>query len=815
MTEFEPTPSRVDAPRALPFWRRISMVWLIPLVALIVSLAVAWRTYDDRGPLIEIVFQDAAGIDAGKTTLRFRDVTVGMVETVNLTPDLREVVVGVRLDKKIAHYVDADAEFWVVRPSVSAQGISGLETVVSGVYIDAFWDNTPGEEAYRFTGLATPPLTASDEPGTRVRLHAPDGGSMTIGAPVLFKRIQVGKIEGVELTPAGDVMVDIFVNAPNNARLTDGTRFWNASGFDISLGASGARLNVESLASLLQGGVAFDTVGSDTEAVAAGHVYELYNSESDARANTFAGDTGFRQRVSVYFDSSVKGLSAGAAVEFRGIAIGEVSDIQAVIADGERGDPNISLRATLALSPQRMGITPGTDAVMAAETLNLLEAEVSRGMRARLASSGLLSQTLHVDLATIEDPEPGVLNREGEPYPILPSAPSNTDGIAASAEGVMKRISGLPIEDLMNSVQSLIANVNSIVADERVRAAPENLALLLADVRQVIAAPGVQDAPEQLAAILGSVQVIVDDVAQQQLVARLGDALDATKLAVAGIGAVATDSVPKVVAEIDALSARLRELPLEDLVTSGNDLLTSVDALVRSEGVTNLPASLDASLGEMRGVLTELRAGGAIDNANASMASIRQITEDIAASNLTASIQNVATEAEAAVGNVNVATANLPVLIASLNDLSRRASQLPLEDLVTAGTGVLTAADTFLMSEGMTELPASLAGSLDQLRLILSELREGGAVANVNATLASADQAAAAITAAADDLPALIAQLNVVAARADATLASVGPDSQVNRETLALLKQVSDAARSVNDLVSALERKPNSILFGR
>ena len=168
----------------------------------------------------------------------------------------------------MAHFLDDDAQFWVVRPSVTAQGVTGIETVISGVYIERLLGRRGRPAPTRFEGLPRAPLTPADQPGLRVQLRAPDGGSMTIGAPVLFKRIQVGQVEDIELTDAGDVMIDVFVNAPNHVRLTEGTRFWNASGFSIELGAGGASLNVDSLISLLQGGVAFDTVGSDTAPVA-------------------------------------------------------------------------------------------------------------------------------------------------------------------------------------------------------------------------------------------------------------------------------------------------------------------------------------------------------------------------------------------------------------------------------------------------------------------------------------------------------------------------------------------------------------------
>ncbi len=196
------------------------------------------------------------------------------------------MVATVRVRKDVAQFVDDSAQFWVVRPSVTAQGVSGIETVLSGVYIAAYWDATPGPRVHSFEALPRPPLTPADQPGLRVRLRAPDGGSMTIGAPVLFKRIQVGQVEDITLTDAGDVMIDVFVKAPNSARLTESTRFWNASGFSINLGGGGASLNVDSLISLLQGGVSFDTVGSDLTAATEGQTYELFPSESPPPART-------------------------------------------------------------------------------------------------------------------------------------------------------------------------------------------------------------------------------------------------------------------------------------------------------------------------------------------------------------------------------------------------------------------------------------------------------------------------------------------------------------------------------------------------
>ncbi len=927
MADTDPPAPEVDDPRAEPASRRISAVWLVPLLALVIALVVAWRAYDARGPLVEIVFDNAAGIEAGQTTVRFRDVVVGVVEKLDLTPNLKRVVVTARINKEIAHFLDADAKFWVVRPSVSAQGVSGIETVISGVYIAASWDDRAGPRQELFEGLPRPPLTPAGAAGLRVQLRAPDGGSMSIGAPVLYKRIQVGQVEDINLTPEGDVLIDLFINAPNQVRVTGGTRFWNASGFSIELGGGGASLNVDSLLSLLQGGVSFDTVGTDRTPAIAGQMFELYPSEGAARQNLFEGVPGERLMVNARFDGSVEGLNPGAPVRYHGVDVGEVTGLQAVLV-GDGDDERITLQATLALVPPRLGVTDDADQQAAA--MQLLDRLVARGMRARLGTSGLLSQSLFVELVDLPDAEPATIDTAAQPYPLLPTVPSDISGVASSAQGLLQRLTALPLEQVVQQVVSILGNVNAIVASDGVRKAPEDLGALIADLRGMVDDSGIKEAPAQIAAVLASAKALVDQATQAQLVANLNDVLATAKTSLASIGTAAdgapaviaqiealsakanalpldelvasatrlvdgmdafvksegvanlpgsveasldelrgivtdlrtggaienvnatlasvrqiadqagqaelvakltdvlaatsttlgsvdtaTDGVPAVVARIDALVAKANALPLDQLVASATSVTDGVDTLVRSESVTTLPASLQTSLAQLRGIVADLRDGGAIENVNATLASVRQISDELAAARLTESVQTVITEARSAIGNVNGATLKLPGVMGNLDTLSANLANLPLDQLVTQANQVLGTADSFLASPGVTDVPPKLAEALEELRAILAELREGGAAANVNDTLASASRAADAVTAAADDLPALMAKLTDVANRADAALATVSPESRINRDTLLLLQEVRDAARSVSALVTALERRPNSVLFGR
>lgn len=741
MTDSDPPLPEIERPKAESRSRRVSAVWLVPLLALIIALGLAWQTYSSRGPLIEIVFDDAAGLVAGETPVRFRDVTVGMVETIELSQDLRQVVVNARIEKDSARLIDSDANFWVVRPSITPQGVSGLDTVFSGAFIGASWDDQPGEAENRFDGLSRPPLTPAGTPGLRVRIRATAGGSMTIGAPVLFKQIQVGQIEDIQLTDAGDVMIDLFVHAPHDRRLTEATRFWNASGFSVELGSGGALLNVGSLISLIQGGVSFDAIGSDPTPAEEDHVYQLYESETAARQNLIEDIPSNTLMLNVDFDQSVRGLSPGAQVQFQGIPVGEVTGIQGV-AETENGQTVLRQRATISLVPERFGQpeTPPEGGTREA-ALDYIEVRVNEGLRAQLASQGLLTQTLYVNLVELPGASPALFQRNAEPYPILPSAPSSAGDVADSAAGIMDRLSALPIEEVVQNVITLLSNANSVIEDPRVRSAPENLGALIADLRETLNSSGIQEAPEQIASILGAVREVVEQANQAQLVQNVNDAVVSARDTMASVG-TAADGVPGLITEAETLSLHIRELPVEQLITSATNLADDIDALVRSDDVAALPGSVADTVAELRGTVTDLRNGGAVTNLNASLASLRQVSDELAAANIANSLQQILTDAQGVAGSVRTASNGLPDLISTIELLLQDARALPLADLVTRADGVLVSANSFLVSEDMQSVPTRLSDSLGELRGLLQQLDEGGAAANLSGTLASARQVA-------------------------------------------------------------------------
>lgn len=462
---------------------RISLVWLVPVIALAISLGVAWQSYSDRGVLIEIAFEDASGVEPGKTELRFRDVAVGTVEDVAFSEDLSNVLVRVRVENEVAPFIDADAQFWVVRPQVSVRGISGLNTVLSGVYIQGSWDAAPGAAQAGFEGLAAAPLVRPGSRGLSVVLRSRTGNQLASGAPILYKGIRVGLIEAPRLTASGNaVITNGFIEAPYDALVTTATRFWDTSGFELSLGTGGVKLDVDSLASLVEGGVTFETFVSGGAPVQSGVNFPIYRSEAEARDSLFQDAEGSLLMLAAEFDGSIGGLVAGSDVRFRGIKIGEVSDLS-MRAVETRGKKEVRLRAVLALRPGSLGL--GQEATKE-QALRLLQDYVAQGLRARLTSANILTGALIVELVELTGEETAALDVAAKPFPLIPSVEANLSDFNATAEGVFERINALKIEELIASAIGVLDNVNTLVASDGAKTVLPGLTETLAEARLVL-----------------------------------------------------------------------------------------------------------------------------------------------------------------------------------------------------------------------------------------------------------------------------------------------------------------------------------------
>ena len=694
MSEQEPAAMRIDPPKR-SFWRNLSVVWLVPVVALVVSLGIAWQTYAARGVQIEITFQNASGVTPGETTIRYRDVVIGAVENVRFTSDMERVVVTATIDRAVAETLTDDAIFWVVQPEVSARGITGLSTVLSGVYIEASFPQGEATGARSFTGSDSPPLARAGQRGTRITLRTRDANRISEGAPILFRGIEVGHIETPRLILSGDsVVFDAFIQAPHDRRLTTATRFWDTSGFTVSLGTGGLSLNVGNLAALVTGGIAFDTIFSGGAPLTPGYIFDLFPDEDSARQSLFTSVGANAVELGIEFDGSVNGLAVGSPVRFRGLRVGEVRAIGAVLT-GPEGSRDVKLRTTIALDPQSMGlpVESGTEG-----TLAFLEEEVANGMRARLATSSLFTASLVIELAELPDAAPATLDRREDGIAVLPSVPSDLPDFTATAEGVLERINALPVEDLMNQAITLMSSIEAVVSSEGTRQAPDAALALIEDIR----------------------------------------------------------------------------------------------TLVSGEDTQALPGELREGLAELRGVVEELRLRGAIDR----LVTVLESADTIAA-------------------NTASASAEFPALVEDLQALVARASGVEIEELAAAATRLLDSTEQLVGSEQMRDLPPALAGALAEVSQVLAALREGEAVENVNRTLASTRSAAESVAQAMESLPALSDRLDRLVTQADGLIASYGARSDFNAEAMEVMREFRATARAVTQLARAIERNPNSLLIGR
>jgi paraquat-inducible protein B len=689
-----PEPRRETQPRR-SVWRNLSLIWLVPLGALGIVLWIAWENYANRGALIEITFQNASGVIAGETTMRYRDVVVGTVESVGFTEGLADVTVGVRVDNQILPYLDDDAQFWVVRPEVSAQGISGLSTVLSGAYIAAAWDLEQGDAMTRFSGFERAPLAQPGLDGVRIVLRTDDGTTVAPGAPVLYRGVQVGQLEEPRLTNTGEtILVEAFIEAPHDQLVTSATRFWDTSGFSVSLGAGGISLDVDSIASLVSGGVSFARVYDNGEAVVPGQVFELYENEAEARRRPFLtlGETGVE--FVVRFPESAAGLSSGADVTYRGLQVGQVGSLRTELLPGT-DSVALSLTAVLEIDPQLMGLPP----VMSDDRiLGLVSDLVDEGLRAQIVSEGLLGGSLAVALVEAPDAPPAALRRPEGGLPEIPAIPRESSDFAASAQGLLEQVAALPLDEALERAIGLMESVETLVRQDSTQEVPGALVSLLDETR----------------------------------------------------------------------------------------------ALVASDDMQALPADLRGSVTALEGFIVELEAAGLITGLTSALDAARIAAED-----------------------VSFAVVGIPDLVEELDAVARSAGALPLDAVVARVESVLESADALISSEETQDLPVALTGALEQVEAALADLRAGGTVENLNATLASARDAADSVARAADDLPELTRRLNQLVVQAEALVGSYGERSDFNAQSLRALREVSDAARAVTRLAREIERNPNSLLFGR
>ncbi|HJW11637.1 MAG TPA: MlaD family protein [Albitalea sp.] len=478
----EPDP---DVPSALPEPAvarknplRLSLVWAVPLVALLIGATLLIRHWLESGPRVVIEFRTAEGLEPGKTSVRFKEVVVGRVDSVRLSADRQRVRVGVQLDRSVANIAVDDTRFWVVRPRIGTAGVSGLGTLLSGAYIGV--DAGVSDETRRdFVGLEAPPFVLRGEPGRSFVLRANELGSLDVGSPIFYRKTRVGRVVGYALDPQRDQLaIQIFIESPYEPLVTRQSRFWNASGIDLTVSASGFTLNTQTLASVIAGGIAFEPPpGSGKQPPAPdGSQFPLFSD----RKTALAPPDGPPLAISMVFDQTVRGLAVGAPIDFLGIEIGNVRAFELRYDAARKRFP---VHVTADIYPLRLGAV--RDAMVDASDPNadtrFLARLVERGVRAQLRTGNLLTGQLYVAL-DFDAKAPHAVLATGNGMPAVPTVPGTLSELQPQLAEIVSKISKVPFDEIGRGLNDTLGQARTAIA----QLTPE-AQKALADVQRTLA----------------------------------------------------------------------------------------------------------------------------------------------------------------------------------------------------------------------------------------------------------------------------------------------------------------------------------------
>jgi paraquat-inducible protein B len=442
---------------------RFSPVWLIPIVAAALVVYVGYSAIANRGRSVTLTLLTADGLTVDQTQVKHKAVTVGTVESIKLSKDMKSAVVGIRMAADTDAMLTDHARFWVVRPRLSAGSLTGIETLVSGAYVEVDPGDPGGKEQRDFTALAQPPGRQSDEPGKVFVLQAKRLGSLNIGSPIYYRDVEVGEVLSFDLGEVlGSVKLRVFVRAPFDRFVHTQTRFWNASGLSVTTGADGMRLELQSLQSLLSGGITFETPPSSGKDDAANEsvTFNLYEDKAAADNALYSENIPYV----TYFRTSVQGLSANSPVQISGVQVGSVSDVKLVYDPDARG---MIARVAFNLQPERVvakgdGGSPSSD---------VRKALSDSAMRVQLESSNLLTGAKDLAIEYLKDKAAADLPKEGEAL-VLPSAGGGLDGLTASLADIATKIDRVPFEQIGNNANAALTSVQHLAADVDTNATP-------------------------------------------------------------------------------------------------------------------------------------------------------------------------------------------------------------------------------------------------------------------------------------------------------------------------------------------------------
>ena len=437
----------------------ISMVWFIPILALALGAWLVYKNEHDQGPLITITFDAATGIEAGKTKIKYKDVDLGIVETIDIKEDLSGIIVSARMNKETAPFLNENTKFWVVKPRVGLEGVSGLNTLLSGAYI-GIDSSEDGKPTKTFVGLENPPPRENTVAGASISLQAENPGSLHKGSPIYFKQFPVGQIDSVKLSEEfSNVVIKAFIEAPYDQLINKNSNFWNVSGITAELSANGISVELQSIESLISGGIAFDSpvVRDDEVFDATDVVFRLYDNKQSVGQVTYT-DKDF---YILNFDQSIRGLNVGAPVDYRGIEIGRVVSIDTQF---DEAADEVYIPILIEIEPGRIGITSKDSDNTTEQDMMEFQRIIDEGFRAKLQTGNFLTGQLFVSVDFFPNAEKAKADFFNG-YPQIPTISDDLGEITTNVTEILEKVNKLEIEKIVDNLDQAITELRQLIGD--------------------------------------------------------------------------------------------------------------------------------------------------------------------------------------------------------------------------------------------------------------------------------------------------------------------------------------------------------------
>jgi paraquat-inducible protein B len=475
----EPAPdAHSNPPQARLRRHRFQIVWIIPIVAALIAAYLGYRTIIAEGPLLTLTFKDAQGLEAGQTEVKYKAVSLGTVESIDLAKDNSKVIVKVRMKSVGERFLNSNARYWVERPRLTFGDISGIETLVSGAYIAVDPGKPGGHSQDSFVGLEQPPGVRSDEPGRTYTLMASQLGSITSGSPIFYRDVQAGEVLGYDIgNGLGPIKINIFIRAPFDDLVRPNSRFWNTSGITIDTKGGVLQLQVQSVQAVIAGGIDFILPRSAQSQAPSppGAVFQLFTSRQEAEAAAFTRQI----KVVSYANSDVSGLTPGAPVNLLGIQVGSVMSVD-LLPDPATGQ--VKVRIGMQLLPQRIFGQDNTDPASATQSLQNF---VDHGMRVEIGYANYVTGQKEIDLTMVKKAHPAKVTQENDSL-VLPFQKGALDDMLANATDITAKVDQMPFKQIGENFNKLLKTANNTLGSAQTKELISHLSAMLASANTTL-----------------------------------------------------------------------------------------------------------------------------------------------------------------------------------------------------------------------------------------------------------------------------------------------------------------------------------------